>query len=178
MQEMQVWILVWEDPVEKEMATHSSVLAWRLPWTEEPGELQLRELHRVRHDWATKHNTHPKDPSFLHVIKVSKILMRYFTLFLVWSLRNATCNRHLQRVWFPAGHIFQQPHVLMASVLGSTALKHSYTPWGPGASSTGISWQLVRNAESLVPDLLNQNLYSNKMPRWLMLIVNPRTLGV
>ena len=174
MQEMQVWSLVWEDPVEKEMATHSRILAWKL---EEPGELQSRELHRVRHDWATKHNTRPKDPSLLHLIKVSKIL-RYFTLFLVWSLRNATCNWHLQRVLFPAGHIFQQPHVLTASVLGSTALKHSYIPWGPGASSTGISWQLVRNAESLVPDLLNQNLFSNKMPRWWMLTVNPRTLGV
>ena len=39
MQEIQVLRLGWEDPLEKEMATHSSILAWRLPWTEEPGGL-------------------------------------------------------------------------------------------------------------------------------------------
>ena len=40
MQETQVWSLGWEDPLEKEMATHSNILAWRIPWTEEPGGLQ------------------------------------------------------------------------------------------------------------------------------------------
>ena len=39
-QEKQVWSLGWEDPLEEEMATHSSILAWRIPWTEEPGGLQ------------------------------------------------------------------------------------------------------------------------------------------
>ena len=39
---------------EKEMATHSSILAWRIPWTEEPGELQSLESQRVRHNWVTK----------------------------------------------------------------------------------------------------------------------------
>ena len=46
-----------EDPLEKEMATHSSILAWRNPWTKEPGRLQPMGSQRVRHDWATK--THP-----------------------------------------------------------------------------------------------------------------------
>ena len=39
-QETRVWFLGWEDPLEKEMATHSSILAWRIPWTEEPGKVQ------------------------------------------------------------------------------------------------------------------------------------------
>ena len=39
-----------EDPMEEEMAAHSSILAWRIPWTEEPGGLQSRGLQRVRHD--------------------------------------------------------------------------------------------------------------------------------
>ena len=39
-----------EGPLEKEMATHSSILAWRIPWTEEPGGLQFMGLQRVRHD--------------------------------------------------------------------------------------------------------------------------------
>ena len=41
MQEMQVWSLGQEDPLEKEMATHASILAWEIPWTEEPGGLQF-----------------------------------------------------------------------------------------------------------------------------------------
>ena len=50
MQETQVQSLGWEDPLEKGMATHSSILAWRIPWTEEPGELQSMGLQRVGHD--------------------------------------------------------------------------------------------------------------------------------
>ena len=51
------WVpsLGWEDPQEEEMATHSSILAWRIPWTEEPGRLQSMGLQIVRHDSATKH---------------------------------------------------------------------------------------------------------------------------
>ena len=50
MQETQVQSLGQEDPLEEEMATHSSVLAWRFPWTEEPGRLQSMGSQRVRHD--------------------------------------------------------------------------------------------------------------------------------
>ena len=47
MQEAQVQSLVWEDPLEKAMATHSSILSWRIPWTEEPGGLQSMGSQRV-----------------------------------------------------------------------------------------------------------------------------------
>ena len=50
MQETCVQFLGWEDPLEKEMATHSSILAWKIPWTEDPGRLQSNGLQRVRHD--------------------------------------------------------------------------------------------------------------------------------
>ena len=50
MQEMQVQSLGWEDPLEKEMAAHSSILAWKIPWTEEPVGIQSMGLQRVRHD--------------------------------------------------------------------------------------------------------------------------------
>ena len=53
MQDTQVWSLGQEDPLEKGMATHSSILAWRIPWTEEPGGLQSMESKRVGHDWTT-----------------------------------------------------------------------------------------------------------------------------
>ena len=50
MQETRVRSLGWEDPLEKEMATHSSILAWRIPWAEEPGGLQSMGSQRVRHN--------------------------------------------------------------------------------------------------------------------------------
>ena len=50
MQETQVQSLGEEDPLEEGMVTHSSILAWRIPWTEKPGRLQSMGLKRVRHD--------------------------------------------------------------------------------------------------------------------------------
>ena len=51
--ETQVPSLGWEDPLEKEMATRSSTLAWKIPWTEEPGRLQAMGSQRVGHNRAT-----------------------------------------------------------------------------------------------------------------------------
>ena len=47
--------LGWEDPLEEGMATHSSILAWRIPWIGEPGGLQSMGSQRVRHNWVTEH---------------------------------------------------------------------------------------------------------------------------
>ena len=54
MQETQLRSLGREDPLEKEIATHSSILPWEIPWTEEPGGLQSSGLQRVGHNLATK----------------------------------------------------------------------------------------------------------------------------
>jgi len=50
MQETRIQSLGWENPLEKGMATYSSILAWRIPWTEQPGGLQSMGLQRVGHD--------------------------------------------------------------------------------------------------------------------------------
>ena len=57
--DLSQWVrfLGWEHPLEKEMATHSSILAWEIPWTKKPGGLQSMELQRVRNDLATKQQT-------------------------------------------------------------------------------------------------------------------------
>ena len=52
MQETRVWSLDWEDPLEKEMATHFSILAWKSPWIAEPSRLPAMGSHRVGHDWS------------------------------------------------------------------------------------------------------------------------------
>ena len=57
MQETRIWSLSREDPLEKGMFTHSSIPAWRILWTEEPGGVQSMELRRVGHNWVT--NTAP-----------------------------------------------------------------------------------------------------------------------
>ena len=51
----ETWVqsLCWEDPLEKRMATHTSILAWRIPWIEKPGGIKSISLQRVRQDWAT-----------------------------------------------------------------------------------------------------------------------------
>ena len=56
----QTWVrsLGWEDPLEKGMVTPSSILAWTIPWTEEPGRLQFTGSQRVGHDRATNTHTH------------------------------------------------------------------------------------------------------------------------
>ena len=53
-QEMQVQSQGQEEPLEEGMSTHSSILAWRIPWTDKPGSLQSKGSQRVRHDYKTK----------------------------------------------------------------------------------------------------------------------------
>ena len=66
MQETWVQSLGWEDPLEKGMATHSRILAWKIPWTEEPGGLQSMEWQRVGHNWSKLTHMH----TFLYSIKL------------------------------------------------------------------------------------------------------------
>ena len=68
MQDRRVQPLSWEDFLEEEMATHSSVLAWKVPWTEEPGGIQSMGSQRVRQDWS--------DPAGTHA-QIQKILSNY-----------------------------------------------------------------------------------------------------
>ena len=74
-QETWVQSLGWKDPLEKEMATHSSILAWKIPWTEESGRLQSMRLQRVRHDWAT---TTFFRSSMAFILKSEKTLERIY----------------------------------------------------------------------------------------------------
>ena len=67
MQETWIRSQGWEDPLEKGIAIHSSILAWRIPWTEEVGELQSMESQRVRHDRAP--NTFTFHTVFSQIIK-------------------------------------------------------------------------------------------------------------
>ena len=66
MQDTQVWFLGQEDPLENEITTYSSILAWRISWTEEPGRLQSMGSQWVRHDWVNNTHTHTHARAFLN----------------------------------------------------------------------------------------------------------------
>ena len=68
MQETRVQSLGWEDPLEKEMAIHSSTLAWKIPGTEEPGGLQSMGPQRAGHNWVTNTFHHMK---YVHLIYIT-----------------------------------------------------------------------------------------------------------
>ena len=100
-EETWVWSLGWEDPLEEGMATHSSILAWRIPWTEEPGGLQSLGSQRIGHDWSELACTHkaintmesdysPHEHGFLFKLNRGLIIL--------W--RNNFCN-NLKILFFP-----------------------------------------------------------------------------
>ena len=70
--ETWVWPLGREDPLEEGMATHPSILAWRIPWTEEPGELWSVGSQRIRHDWS--------DLAHTHSVQISSVTQSCLTL--------------------------------------------------------------------------------------------------
>ena len=91
MWETWVWSLGWEDPLEKEMATHSSILAWRIPWTEDLGGLQSMGSHKVGHGWSDLATAAAADccvaiPFSRDQTQVSHIAGGFFT---IWATREA-----------------------------------------------------------------------------------------
>ena len=82
-QEIQVHSLGWGDALEKEMATHSSILAWKLSWTEEPGGLQSIGLQRVGHDWVT--NTYLHSQRLWHSQQSRSSCFSETLLLFLWS---------------------------------------------------------------------------------------------
>ena len=80
MQEMQVTSLDREYPLEKEMATHSSILAWRTPWTEGPGGLQSMGSQRVGHKLAAEHEHQHKSINLLNYRSINLSIYQYIGL--------------------------------------------------------------------------------------------------
>ena len=91
-QETWVWSLGQEDPMEKEIATHSSILAWRTPWTEEPVRVQSMGSQRVRHEWAR---------TSLNLLSVAFMLCFLFILLLVLFLSPTLCFKFGCSFHFP-----------------------------------------------------------------------------
>ena len=83
MQETRIQSLGQEDPLEEEMTTHSSILAWRILWTEDPGGLQSKGWRRVRHTWGTNNI---EMLSSRHILIPWKMIVAFFPLLEVAKL--------------------------------------------------------------------------------------------
>ena len=96
MRDTQVQSLGWEDTLEKEMATHSSTPAWKIPWMEEASSLQSMGLQRVGHDWAT--SLHFTSYTYLRT-RYSQRIKGYRKTLPVWNPEVLREDRHIHRVY-------------------------------------------------------------------------------
>ena len=85
-QETWVWSLGWEDPLEEGMATYSSTLAWRIPWTEEPGGLQSIGSQRVRPNWV--HTRPDRDTESSDAVQDANIKIWLLLTLPIWSWKS------------------------------------------------------------------------------------------
>ena len=122
----ETWVrsLGQEDPLVKGMATHSSILAWRSPWTEKPGRLQSRGSQRFGHDWATFTLTLARFFALLSHCRSKNILQS--------SAYRPLVASHLQNDLAPCYHSVSNPFPL---------------PISPAASATLTSWLFPKQAK-------------------------------
>ena len=127
-------------PLEKEMATHSSTLAWRVPWTEQPGGLQFMESQRFRHDWACMH-TRAGTHTHTHTHKLGRNRNCIMT-WVIWS-------HTLVVIWFEFAN----------NIANSLACSWNLTEFN---SSKKESWKQTRSFKHTIP-YLTQLICSTKI---------------
>ena len=115
MQEIEIWSLGQEDPLEMGMAAHFSILAWRIPWIEEPGRLEPMGLQRVGHNWVTNTFTFTGHLKLLDEGPISRI-----------ELSSEISAKNMGSMWWGnlAGLGYQRSLCLTASVWPN---KHLFT---------------------------------------------------
>ena len=102
------WVrsLGWEDPLEKEMATHSSTIAWKIPWIEEPGRLQSMGSQRVRHDWVTLLSffhlgIYPEENRVEKDTSIPLFIAALFTIARTWKQsRRPLTGEWIKKLWY------------------------------------------------------------------------------
>ena len=109
MQETQVRSLGWEDPLEKEMAAHSSILAWKIPWITEPGRLLSMRSQRVGHDWAT-----------------SLSLFIYIIIYILLTPKFLSLARFLS--WNPYLYMHPRTQIITLTIIGQIFVQKIVTP--------------------------------------------------
>ena len=137
-QELWVWSLGREDPLEKGIATHSSILAWRIPWTEEPGGLQPMWSQRVEQDWATN--------TFTFFTETVLLIDTWV------EVRRSPLETHLGHghQWWSGDHdclyLFLSSFLSFLSPLPSILLSPSMIPWALAGFKTLSLFFSITNA--------------------------------
>ena len=143
MQGTQAWSLCQEYPLEKGMSTHSSILAWKIPWTEESGRLQSIRLQRVRHNWET--NTFIQRTA---LILFSKYLHPHDKMILLFvATGQEICNDKVSMEWGEGigGNMillgFQNPYLLICVQNGCCHFKENISCFShPQQIKNSIYW--------------------------------------
>ena len=139
--ETWVWSLGWEDPLEKGMATHSSILAWRIPWTEEPGGEESMGPQRVGRDWATTTLSFMlQHVSALHSVSEMKNTLEIVSIILSLHFTISQLNKpvgYLQNISF-LSLVFDPTTWLGLQHLSSPTRDWTHAPCKSGVLTTGL----------------------------------------
>ena len=144
MQKTCVRFLGWEDPLEKGLAVHSSIFAWRIPWTEEPGRLQSVGSQRVGHDWATDSTTTTYFPEKFTYIKLWVISTKPWAFQVVLVVKNppAKAGDTWDTYWIPGSG--RSPEIENGNPLQYSCLENSKDrrAWlqSTGLRGVGYDW--------------------------------------
>ena len=153
MWETWVWTLGWEHPLEKEMATDSSTLAWRIPWTEEPGRLQSMGSKRVGHDWVTSPNLKTSREIFFlspSDVYIKSLLYLFYTLIKLYCAKALSDQAlSLAPVWI----LLQRPRIPVSFVVQQQPFKVMHR--------TGLEFN-----ESINIIYCKTLLYHSSYPNW------------
>ena len=143
--------LGWEDPLEKEMATHSSILAWKIPWTEKPGGLQSMGSQRVRHSWS--------DLACMHQPSIQAMTMFTNVLHISDQIRSGTrscptpCDpMNHSTPGLPVHHQlpeFTQTHVQVSDAIQPSHPLSSPSPLAPNPSQHQNLFQWVSSSHEV-----------------------------
>ena len=132
MQEAWVWSLGQEDLMKEEMSTHSSILAWEIPWTEEPGGLQSIGLQRVGYYWATNETTTQPTFTLRNAWEISpRILSIYRKHFDNFFLRHCDIDKYFgekNHTWVLTGRVTSVPEKLAGNPEKVITQKQKTTP--------------------------------------------------
>ena len=171
MRETRVQSLGWEDLLEKAMATHSSILAWKIPWMEEPGRLQYMGLQRVGHDWATplqrEFRVESRNESPRTLEKLAQVF-RWLDIFRSWFYEPNSCiSSYLEKHWVPSRwwllcvtrRNLLQKYVL--DFMDSLFTKMTYLPQPFSSTSLGQFFISIWNAVSLATVLILHQIKLN-----------------
>ena len=146
MRETRVQSLGREDPWEKEMATHSSTLAWKIPWTEEPGRLQSMGSQRVRDDWAAS-------------LSFSFFYFGYIELASVHKIKVTVLLNQLEMITgYDCNWCFTLSEVKVAQSCPTLRPRGLYSPWKSPGQNTGVGTRSSGSSQPRSPALQADSL--------------------